>query len=376
MPRNPSELISCRANSMDASGIRKAFDLAQSLENPINLSIGQADYDVPEEMKNFIAEAAKAGKNRYTVTQGAPRLREKIRQVVKRDLDYEPEEIIVTAGGSGGLCLAVMALVDHGDHILIPDPYFVMYKQLTLLAEAQPVFINTYPDFKLTAERVEAAITPKSKILILNSPCNPTGAVIPSDELKAIAEVADRHDLVVISDEVYSFFSYDVPHDSIARYYENTILVQSFSKTYGMTGWRIGYAAGPHAILQEMMKIQQFTFVCAPSIVQEAMTKGLDIDMSHHIERYRRKREIVCSGLKDRFELVEPAGAFYVFPRAPWGTGQTFCIEAIKNNVIVVPGGNVFSEQDTHFRISYSAPEEDLVEGVRILNELAEDGPR
>ena len=359
-----------RMDFMDSSGIRKVFDLAADLKDPVNLSIGQPDFDVPDAARDEAIRAIRQGFNRYTVTQGIPELRDRVRDEMKRTRNWEPGEVFITCGVSGGLVLAILALVDDGDEVLIPDPYFVMYKHLGRFAGGRAVYVDTYPDFRLTPERLEKVITKRSKILFVNSPANPTGAVYEPDDLKGVAELCRRHDITVISDEVYSDFCYDGPFTSITRYLPETLLLSGFSKSYAFTGWRLGYACGPKAILQKMLTLQQYTFVCAPSMVQQAGVVALDCDNSDLIATFKRKRDMVWEGLKDHFELTRPGGAFYVFPRAPRGTGQEFVERVIARNCLVIPG-SVFSEKDTHFRISYATSEEKLRQGIEILKSLA-----
>ncbi len=363
-------LIAARMAKIDSSGIRKVFDLAQKLEDPVNLSIGQPDFDIPDEVKRAGVEAIHAGKNRYTVTQGEQELRDAVREHLRRTRGIEPESVLITSGVSGGLLLAAMTLLDPGDEVLIPDPYFVMYKHLVNLAGGTPVFVDTYPDFLVTRERLEPHVTPRTKLLLLNAPGNPTGVVPSVEQIQAIADLARERGLIVLSDEIYSHFSYDGPCPSIASYYENTLLLDGFSKSHAMTGWRLGYAAGPEPILAEMTKLQQFSFVCAPSFAQAAGVKALQVDTSPYVEQYKKRRDMLCEGLRGRFEIVKPDGAFYMFVKTPWGTGSEFVAKAIENNLLIIPG-NVFSERDTHFRIVFAAAEETIERGIEILNRIA-----
>ena len=261
---DPREFISQRSKAVDASGIRKVFDLAAKLKDPINFSIGQPDFDVPEPVKEAAIDAIRAGYNSYTQTQGIPPLRDAIGNELAEEFGDWPDMVLITSGVSGGLMLAMLATLNPGDEVVFVDPYFVMYKHLARLVGAVPVTVDTYPDFRFPAEKVEKAITPRTKMLILNSPSNPTGMVYQDEELQAAAAIARQHNLLLVSDEIYEALSYDgtcpspVPHAP-----ERTILLRGFSKTYAMTGWRMGYAAGPEAIIQEMTKLQQYTFVCA-----------------------------------------------------------------------------------------------------------------
>jgi len=374
-------VIADRARAIDASGIRRIFDLAATLTNPIDLSIGQPDFDVPDEVKEAALRAIRDGRNRYTPSPGLPELREAVRERYRKAHGVESGAAMITSGTSGGLTLAFLAAVNPGDEVLIPDPYFVSYKTLTLLAGGVPVPCEIYPDFRLTAEAVERAVTKKTKILIVNSPANPTGAVASEKDLRELAELARRKNLLVLSDEVYEDFCYDSPHLSIARFYENTVVLNGWSKSLGATGWRVGFARGPAEFIEEMTKLQQFTFVCAPAPAQyailETMPDGTG-DAAEHIAAYRAKRDRVCEGLRERFSLSRPTGAFYAFPevpRGPWADDTAFVEAALKRNLLLVPG-SIFSERKTHFRLSFAAADSSLAQGLEMLNGLAEEGEK
>lgn len=365
-------MIANRMNLIDSSGIRKVFDLAAKLKNPINLSIGQPDFDVPDEIKEVGIKSIRDGFNSYTVTQGIPELRDAVAENYRNHYGTEFEDIFITSGVSGGLTLAFIALVEEGDEVLLPDPYFVMYKHLANLFGGKPVFVDTYPDFAMLPEKLEEKVTPKTKMLVINSPANPTGRVYSPDEMRDIADFARKHDLLVISDEIYDHFIYDSPPDTFAKYYEKTLLLNGFSKSSAMTGWRLGYAAGPKEVLEPMKMLQQYSFVCAPSFAQQAGVAALNLDISKRIEEYRFKRDLIYEGLKGHFEVEKPGGAFYIFPKAPGGDGVKFVERVIENNVLIIPG-NVFSEENTHFRISFAATDDDLRKGVEILQKIAKE---
>ncbi|OHB37342.1 MAG: aspartate aminotransferase [Planctomycetes bacterium GWA2_39_15] len=362
-------MIAQRMSKIDSSGIRKVFDLAQKMQNPVNLSIGQPDFDVPEEIKTEAVNAINDGANKYTVTQGIPELRDALLKQLQKKRGVNAENIIITSGVSGALTLALMVLVNPEDEVIIPDPSFVSYKHLTNFCGGKSVFVDTYPDFKLTAARIQPRITKKSKLLVINSPANPTGAMCTSLELKEIAELAQKHNLLIISDEIYHDYDYNHEFDSIGRYYENTLILDGFSKSFAMTGWRMGYAAGPAKVISEMIKLQQYTFVCAASFAQYAVFRSLGIDMSKYITSYKKKRDLMYDGLKDKYQIVKPGGAFYLFPQVPWGTDEEFVTAAIQKKLLIIPG-SVFSERHTHFRISYAASEDTLKRGIDILNNL------
>jgi aspartate aminotransferase/aminotransferase len=372
---DPSEFISHRALAVDASGIRKVFDLAARMKDPINLSIGQPDFDVPESAKEAAIAAIRAGNNRYTQTQGIAPLRERLRKDLSAEFNRDVGEVLITSGVSGGLFLAILATINPGDEAIFLDPYFVMYKHLLTMAGGVSKIVDSYPDFRFHPHKVEQAITPKTKLLILNSPSNPTGVVMTREEVRSAVEIARKHQLLIVSDEIYEPFLYDEASPrrlpSPASLDENVLVLRGFSKSHAMTGWRLGYAAGPAEIIAQMTKLQQYTFVCAPAPMQIAAVTALDISMDDAVAAYRKKRDLAYEILREKFEVVKPQGAFYIFPKAPAGKPATdFVTAAIEHNVLVIPG-NVFSEKNTHFRISYATNDQKLEEGCRILCKLA-----
>jgi aspartate aminotransferase/aminotransferase len=375
------KLLADRTRQIDASGIRKVFALAEKLKDPINFSIGQPDFDVPEELKEEAIKAIKAGQNKYSQTAGDTLLKEKISELVKKETGWDRPAVLVTSGVSGGLLLAFMALVNPGDEVIVPDPYFVMYKHVVNMLGGKCIFVDSYPSFDLPVEKIGRAVgnrfdkltTKKTKLIIVNSPSNPTGAVYGKEQIKAVAEIAAEKKITILSDEIYNKFCYDGECPSVAEYYDRVLILQGFSKSYAMSGWRLGYAAASEAlkdVIEAMTKIQQYTFVCAPSPFQKAAIAALDYDVSSFVAAYRKKRDLIYNGLKDKFELVRPGGAFYAFVKSPTGTATEFAEKAIANNVLIIPG-NVFSERDTHFRISYATSDEKIKQGVEILRRLA-----
>ena len=366
------KIIADRASKIDASGIRKVFALAASLKDPVNFSIGQPDFDVPEPLKEEAIKAIKAGQNKYSQTAGDAILKNKIAEQIKNEFGWSDPAILITSGVSGGLLLAFLALINPDDEVIIPDPYFVIYKHVINMLGGRCIFVDSYPDFELPVDKIADAITNKTKMIILNSPCNPTGVVYSEQQIKALTEVAAEKDILVMTDEIYEKFCYDGQCPSIANYCEKTLLLRGFSKSYAMTGWRLAYMAAGESlknVIEEMTKIQQYTFVCAPTPFQKAAIAALDYEISDLVDAYRRKRDLLYDGLKDKFELVKPGGAFYAFIKAPGGSGSNFVEKAIANNVLIIPG-NVFSEKDTHFRISYATSDAKIQEGIEILRSL------
>lgn len=363
--------IADKMRHIEVSGIRKVFDLAANLKDPVNLSIGQPHFPVPEPIKRAAKAAVDANYNGYTVTQGIPELRAKIQADLRKLYPGQHDrEVLLTSGTSGGLVLALTATLNPGDEVILFDPYFVMYPHFITMAGGKAVLIDTYPDFRIELHKVRAALTSRTKAIIVNSPGNPTGVVHDGDTLRELALLAREHKILLLSDEVYRAFSYGGPFVSPANWNEDTLVFDGFSKTYGMTGWRLGYCHGPRRLIEEMTKLQQFTYVCAPSIVQHAGVAAWDYDVSAIVTDYKQKRDRLVTGLKERYEFVIPGGAFYLFPQVPWGTGTTFVTEAIRNNLLIIPGGT-FSKRDTHFRISYAASDATLDRGIEILQRLA-----
>lgn len=366
--------LAARTRCFDASGIRKVFDLGAKLANPINLSIGQPDFDVPEPVRQAAIEAIQSRKNGYALSQGMPVLREKLQERIDRQYGHADRQVFVTCGTSGGLMLAMLVLLNPGEEAIVFDPYFVMYDSLAAVAGAKVVYLDTYPDFRIDVDRVAAAITPRTKLIIFNSPANPTGAVASEEEVRALAELAAERNVVLVSDEIYSAFCYDRPFVSPTQYNAQTLVVDGFSKSSGMPGWRLGFAHGPSAIIREMIKLQQYSFVCAPQPFQWAGATAMDVDMSPYIAAYRRKRDMIVEGLAGLYDVVVPGGAFYVFPKVPWGTGTEFVTRAIEEHKLLVIPGNVFSRRDTHFRISYAADDAVIQRGIEALRKLATNG--
>lgn len=361
------EFIAERMSRIDSSGIRKIFALAATMKDPINLSIGQPDFDVDEDVKEVAIEQIRAGFNKYTQTGGIEELRTAASAYYEQRFGVPLENVMVTSGTSGGLFLVLLATINPGDEVIFADPYFVMYKHLVNLLGGRCAIVDTYPHFKLTAESVERAITPRSKMLIVNSPSNPTGVTLSRGEMNELAELARRHGLLVVTDDIYEQFHYDEPPSTMAGLYENTVVLNGFSKSAAMTGWRVGFAAGPKEILDRMNTLQQYTFVCAPSFAQKAAVKALQKDQTEKIDAYRRKRDLIYEGLKRAgFTVEKPGGAFYIFPEAPGGDGDAFVRKAIEHNVLIIPG-SVFSEKSTNFRISFAAGDDTIRRGLDVL---------
>lgn len=382
-------LISERARGVDASGIRKVFELGAKLKDPINLSIGQPDFPVPEAVKRAAVEAIHADHNGYTLSQGIPALRERIARDLVEDLGWplgigsaHPDAgVMATTGTSGALFLALMAVVSPGDEVVIPDPYFVAYPAMVKILGGTPRLCDTYPDFRMTAARLEPLLTSRTKAVIVDSPGNPSGVVLSQHECDDIAELCRSRGVLLISDEIYDRFVFSESAVTVAGArrcpspcrrqgaWSHTLLVRGFGKTYGCTGWRLGFAAGPKRLIDEMTKLHQYTYVCAPAPLQWAAAATYDVDVTGWVARYESRRNRVVERLSQVTEVVTPGGAFYAFVPIPDRvglTGQRFCEAAIEKSVLTIPG-NVFSAKDTHFRLSFAVREETLERGLDVL---------
>lgn len=363
--------VSQRTQRMDASGIRKVFALAKDLRNPIDLSIGQPDFMVPQNIKDEACRAIVEDHNRYTLTQGIEELREAVvkKLHMKNHISADKDRVIITTAVSGGLSIALPCIIDPSDEVIIFDPSFVGYKQLILLYGGVPVSVDKNDDFSINFDVLKNAITKRTRAIIFNTPENPTGHVSSYEEIMHLVEIARRHDLFVIADEIYEDFVYDGDHISIGSIYEKTITLGGFSKSHAMMGWRVGYACGPQEVIQEMLKVQQYTFVCAPVPFQHAACEALKTDVSAHVMQFKKKRDLIYDGLKEHYEIVRSDGAFYFFVRYPYDA-KTFMARCLENDLLVVPG-SVFSARDAYFRISFATDEEQLHRAIGVLQQIA-----
>lgn len=385
---NYDEKLSSRLKNIKPSGIRRFFDLVESTEGVISLGIGEPDFVTPWHIRDAGGYSLEKGYTYYTPNAGLTELRGEISNYLERrfGLSYSPkEEILVTVGGSEAIDLSIRALIEPGDEVLIPEPSFVCYDPITVLAGGTPVPIPTYKEdkFRLTPENLEAAITPKTKLLVLPYPCNPTGAIMPREQLEAIAKVVIKHDLIVLSDEIYSELTYDAHHvspASIPGMRERTIVVNGFSKAYAMTGWRLGYACAPKELMDIMVKIHQYAIMSAPTTAQfaaiEAMRNG-DNDIREMREEYDRRRRFVCDRLNSLgLTCFEPQGAFYIFPSIE-KTGlssEEFCQRLINTHKVAVIPGNAFGECGEGFvRCCYACSMRDLAEALARIEHFLED---
>jgi len=363
--------ISRRAAAFDSSGIRRAFDRAATIADPINLAIGQPDFPMPEAAREAAKEAIDAGRNGYTPTQGIPPLRDRLEARVRAETGQPDRRLCVTSGSSGGLALVLMALLDPGDEVIIFEPAFVMYRPLVEFLGGRVVVIDTAPSFEIDLERVAAAIGPACRAILLNTPANPTGAVASADTVRGLARLADAHGVTLISDELYRSYCYDAAFASPAPHSERVVVIDGFSKSHAMTGWRVGWVHGPRALVDACTMLQQYTFVCAPQVGQWAALVALDAPMERPLAECRRKRDTLVAALRGHYEFAPPGGAFYLYPRAPGGSGAAFVERAVEEERLIVVPGTVFGSADTHFRIAYTVPDRTLERGIAALLRLA-----
>ncbi|MBN2355186.1 aminotransferase class I/II-fold pyridoxal phosphate-dependent enzyme [candidate division KSB1 bacterium] len=367
MPRNQSRFAD-RIIHLEPSGIRKVFEIANAHPEYINLSIGEPDFDIPSFLKEEGIRAIREGYNRYTPTRGIPELRQVVADHLDR-LGIQFEDLLITAGATGGLLMSILALTDRGDEVLVPDPYFVAYRNIVYMAGAKPVGIDTYPDFQLRADAMEPLITENTRALIINSPNNPTGMVYRRSELKKIIALAEERDIQIISDEVYEPFVYSEEFISLGQLSRHILVVNSFSKSAAMTGWRLGYTSGPAEIIEKMAMLQQYAYASTNSVAQRTALKVFSIDYEPQRRRYEKKRDFCFDRLSKKFQVQKPGGSFYIFPRAPQDDATAFFNLAREKGVLIIPGKD-FSKKNTHFRISFAVDDKKLERGIEILLSL------
>ncbi|MBH0166828.1 aminotransferase [Fictibacillus sp. 7GRE50] len=378
-----SKYLSNTVQSIQPSGIRRFFDLASSMENVISLGVGEPDFVTPWNVIEASYHSLEQGYTAYTANAGLFELRKEISRYMKRRFGVmysAEEEIVVTVGASQAIDIALRAVLNPGEEVIVVEPSFVSYAPTVTLAGGVPVPVNTYSedDFKLQPEQIEAAITDKTKVLMLCSPNNPTGTVLSKSDLERIAEVVEKHDLLVISDEIYAELTYDEPYTSfpaVNKMRDRTILISGFSKAFAMTGWRLGFACGPKAILQAMLKIHQYTMMCAPTMAQHAALEALvngQRDVVKMKESYRQRRSLVIHALEEMgLSCHVPGGAFYVFPSIE-KTGlssEEFAEQLLMKEQVAVVPGSVFGESgEGHVRCSYATSVQKLEEAMRRID--------
>ncbi|MCR5251915.1 MAG: aminotransferase class I/II-fold pyridoxal phosphate-dependent enzyme [Lachnospiraceae bacterium] len=367
--------LSATIKTIKPSGIRKFFDIASEMKDVISLGVGEPDFDTPWHIRDEGIYSLERGRTFYTSNTGLKELRSEICHYLKRRIGVEydaDKEVMVTVGGSEGIDIAMRAMLDPGDEVLIPQPSYVSYEPCCILAGGKPVIIELKEEneFRLTAQELEDAITERTKLLVLPFPNNPTGAIMERHDLEAIAKVIEKHDIFVLSDEIYSELSYKEDHVSITQLpgmRERTVLINGFSKAYAMTGWRLGYACAPEVILKQMLKIHQFAIMCAPTTSQYAAIEALkngDADVAEMRDAYNQRRRFLMERFREMgLKCFEPYGAFYVFPSVKeFGlTSDEFAMRFVQEeHVAVVPGTAFGNSGEGYLRISYAYSIENL----------------
>lgn len=362
-----------RIKNIKESGIRKVFSLIEKKDPKkiVNLSVGQPHFPTPKKIKQAAQKAIKENYNAYTQTAGTLELRKKIAEKLrtKNNIKAKENEILISNGVSGALFLVFSALFNREDEIIIPDPFFVSYKQLSDFYSIKAKYLDTYPDFRINPEKLEKIISSKTKAIFLNSPGNPTGVVYSKEEIENIVKIAKKYKLWIISDEIYEIFDYEKKFISPGSIYKKTITLNGFSKSHSITGWRLGYIHAPEELINLMSNLQQYTFVCAPSFAQKAISDNISVNLDKEVRYYKENKDLFYKELKDYYEFNKPEGAFYAYLKIPKGKNN-FVEELIDKNLLVVPG-EVFSKKKNYFRISFAVEREKLIKGIEILKKSA-----
>ena len=372
--------ISQRTNKLSPSGIRKFFDLLSSIDGVISLGVGEPDYTTPWHIREAAIESIEKGQTMYTSNSGMPELRRELARYLKNEyaVDYDPTgELLITVGVSEALDLAMRALLDPGDEVILPDPSFVAYSSCVILAGGKPVHIPTYEanNFEITAKDIEERLTNKTRAILIGYPSNPTGAVMSRKKLADIANLAIKHDLTVISDEIYSKLIYGAEFTcfaSLPEMKEHTVFLGGFSKAFAMTGWRVGYAAAPKEIIAAMTKIHQYTMMCVSTMSQMAALealKGEQESVTEMVEDYNRRRQVIVKGLRDiGLSCFEPKGAFYAFPsiRSTGMTSEEFAEKLLSEEKVAVVPGSAFGKcGEGYIRCCYATSLAEIEEALK-----------
>lgn len=383
------KVLNKTVTNIKPSGIRKFFDIAATMENVISLGVGEPDFQTPWQIRKAGIESLQNGKTKYSSNSGLIKLREEISNYTKRkySLEYNPnDEILVTVGGSEAIDACIRAVVENGDEVIIPQPSYVCYEPITRLAGGKPVIINTKAenDFKITPQELSAAITERTKLLILPYPCNPTGAIMEREDLEKLASILKDTNILVLSDEIYSELTFNsqkhVSPANIESLKERTVIVSGFSKAFSMTGWRLGYALGPKEIINQITKIHQYAIMCAPTTSQYAAIEALkncDEDVERMVNEYNMRRRIMVAGFnKIGLTCREPKGAFYAFPsiKSTGFSSEEFCEKLLfSKNVAVVPGTAFGDSGEGFIRASYCYSVEHIKEAIERIGEFLKE---
>lgn len=388
-----ARLVTERSRRLDTSAVRRLFELGASLKNPINLAIGQPEFPVPDAIKRAACDAIMADRNGYTVAAGLAPLRERLESLLSDDLGWRfgaeatSARLIVTSGTSGALFAAMLAITQAGDEVVIPDPYFGFYPHMVSVAGGTPIYCDTYPDFRLTAARVEPLLTERTKAVVLNTPGNPSGVVATRRDCEDLAALCERRGVLLICDEIYAELTYGGAGEpnrqhrcpsagTVPGAQDRMLIIRGFGKTYGVTGWRLGFAAGPAPIIEAMERMQQFMFICPPTPLQWGILAALDLDMSGAARTYERRAAQVFERLSRWTPVVQAQGAFYAFVEVPPRLGlsaEAFQARCLERNVLIMSGSAV-SRRDTHIRLSFAVPDDVLDRGLAVIEELMRGG--
>ncbi len=338
------------------------MDKASQISDVIDFSIGQPDFKVPEKIKSSLKDAIDMDITGYSSSSGISSLKEKIKK------KHGTDDCIVTSGVTAAIFLSYSALLGEGDELIIISPYFVVYPDMCEFLGAKPVIVESKEDFSLDLNSIEEAINERTRAIIVNHPNNPTGKIYSNQEVKELSKIAKKNNLWIISDEVYENFDYEDKFNSLSCFYDKTVILNGFSKCFSMTGLRLGYAAGPKRVIEDMTKLQQYTFVCAPSISQYSVNENFQLNETP-VNVFRERRNFIYEKLKNHFKTIMPEGAFYFFLGLPEGiNGEVFSQECLRRGLLVVPG-EAFSKRRNYIRISYATDMENIRKGVEILIE-------
>ena len=384
---NYNDILNKNVTGIKPSGIRKFFDIAEQMDDVISLGVGEPDFATPWHIRNAGIKALENKKTRYTSNHGLLELRQEICNYMKRkfELEYSVNDVLVTVGGSEAIDAAVRSIVSSGDEVIIPQPSFVCYEPITVLAGGVPVILDTKAEneFRITPKELKEKITDKTKLLVLPYPCNPTGGIMERQDLEAIAQIIIDNNIIVLSDEIYSELTYGIKHTSIAQIegmQERTVIINGFSKTYSMTGWRLGYACGPEPIIEQMTKIHQFAIMSAPTVSQYAAIDALkngDIDIKKMLVQYdQRRRYIVSEFNKIGLDCFDPKGAFYVFPSIKKSglSSDEFCEQLLYSKKVALVPGTAFGECGEGFiRASYCCSVTHIKEAIKRIGEFLKE---
>lgn len=367
-----ADRIAHRLNDFDSGKIRLAFELAKEIPDQIDLSIGFPEEDTPDNIKKAGIHAIQMDHTRYLPTNGLAELRQRIAHKLssQNGIPAKPDNVSITPGLTTAILLCYLALLDPGDEVILPQPLFPPYYELAKIAGGVPVPLSTFPDFQLTAASVEKKITARTKLLVINSPNNPTGAVYGEAELRKIADLARRRGITVISDEIYEYFTYDKPHFSIGSIYKDTLTLNGFSKAYAMTGWRVGYICGPADVIEAVNQLQQYIVFSSSSIAQYAALEAIKKPPLHLQSSYKLKRDTAVNLLKKTFpDIAGGQGAYYLFLKLPGQLEDVKLVNQLSHRGVIVLPGSAFSGRSDYIRISFAGDLRKLKTGLNRLNE-------